>query len=154
MVTKIPLWFLLIGIITTLLAGCDSSDENSSAPHPAVPIAESVDYLTHIQPIFNRRCIACHGCIASPCNLKLDSFSALERGALGLNPYSLHLKDYQRTDMNVVQTTEQWRNRGFYPVIQRQRGSNNEQGSVQSMLLQMVTAEPTRFFTPSSTVNL
>ena len=38
-------------------------------------------YLDDVQPVFNKRCIACHGCLGSPCNLKLTSFRAAERGA-------------------------------------------------------------------------
>ncbi|MES0384320.1 MAG: hypothetical protein ABUJ98_06970 [Hyphomicrobium sp.] len=76
-------------------------------------------YLAEIQPIFNKRCVACHGCLGSPCNLKLTSFRAAERGALAQNPYSIHLEDYQRTRMDVVQTTAEWRKRGFYPVLSR-----------------------------------
>ena len=95
-------------------------------------------YLAEIQPIFNKRCVACHGCLGSPCNLKLTSFRAAERGALAQNPYSIHLEDYQRTRMDVVQTTAEWRKRGFYSVLSR-GGSKLENFNL-SLLYQMVEA--------------
>ena len=93
-------------------------------------------YLAEIQPIFNKRCVACHGCLGSPCNLKLTSFRAAERGALAQNPYSIHLEDYQRTRMDVVQTTAEWRKRGFYPVLSR--GGSKLENLYRSLLYQMV----------------
>ena len=92
--------------------------------------------MAEIQPIFNKRCVACHGCLGSPCNLKLTSFRAAERGALAQNPYSIHLEDYQRTRMDVVQTTAEWRKRGFYPVLSR--GGSKLENLYRSLLYQMV----------------
>jgi len=107
-------------------------------PTPASTQAASSSrtYMEDIQPIFNKRCVACHGCLASPCNLKLTSFRAAERGALGKNPYSIHLEDYQRTGMDVVQTTKAWRSRGFYPVLSR--GGSKLENLYRSLLYQMV----------------
>lgn len=95
-------------------------------------------YTKDVQPLFNQRCVACHGCIGSPCNLKLSSFRAVERGALGKNPYSVHFEPYARTGMDVVQTTAQWRKRGFYPVLSR--GGTNAENVSRSMIYQMVKA--------------
>ena len=86
---------------------------------PAQMTGSTPSYTKEIQPLFNKRCVACHGCLGSPCNLKLTSFRALERGSLGKNPYSVHFEAYARTGMNVVQTTAEWRRRGFYPVLSR-----------------------------------
>ena len=105
---------------------------------PANAVHHIPGYTDDIQPIFNKRCIACHGCLGSPCNLKLTSFRGLDRGGFGQNPYSSHLESYARTDLNVVQTTEEWRARGFYPVLSR-NGSKAENVS-RSMLIQMVDA--------------
>lgn len=93
-------------------------------------------YLEDVQPVFNKRCVACHGCLGSPCNLKLTSFRAAERGAMGKNPYSIHLEDYQRTGIEVVQTTKEWRTRGFFPVLAR--GGSKLENLYRSLLYQMV----------------
>ena len=51
------------------------------------PASASDDYSTHIQPIFDNRCVACHSCYNAPCQLNLQSYSGLTRGATKLNVY-------------------------------------------------------------------
>ena len=118
-----------------------------TAPTPPTepPAAESQSpatphYGQDIQPIFDRRCIACHGCLGSPCNLKLDSFAGAQRGAFALNPYATHLVDYPRTDMDAVGTLTGWRALGFYPVLteepsQEGTSAGNLNGSLMHRLL-------------------
>ncbi len=95
------------------LSGCDEKGAPVAQTGPA-PSA-SREYMTDIQPIFNRRCIACHGCLGSPCNVKLNSFRGADRGGFGVNPYGGHVGSSPRVGMDVVQTTGEWRQRGFYP---------------------------------------
>lgn len=132
--------FPVLLLTAVALQGCNGGNEQapSLADTPTTEAGSSPEYNRHIQPIFNRRCIACHGCIGSPCNLKLDSFRAVERGALDRNPYSMHFEPYLRTGMDVVQTTEQWRRRGFFPVLFGDGSA--EQKLDRSLLFQMVTA--------------
>ena len=114
------------------------AQEPSEANAPASTKASVPSYTADIQPIFNKRCIACHGCLGSPCNVKLTSFRGVERGGFGENPYSSHLESYPRTGMDVVQTTAQWRKRGFYPVLSR--GSSSQENLARSLLYRMVEA--------------
>jgi hypothetical protein len=102
------------------------------------PATAAPDYVADIQPIFNRRCIACHGCLGSPCNVKLDSFRGVERGGFGVNPYSSHIDASPRVDMDLVQTTAEWRQRGFYPILAREGASSSRLDS--SLLYKMVEA--------------
>ncbi len=67
----------LAGLI--FLSGCGENKGTPVAQTGPAPSASS-EYMTDIQPIFNRRCIAFHGCLASPCNVKLDSFRGADRG--------------------------------------------------------------------------
>ena len=126
-----------IAITPMALPATVSTAQEASAPSPRsehhVP-----SYTDDIQPLFNKRCIACHGCLGSPCNLKLSSFRGLERGGYGKNPYSAHLGNYARTGMNVVQTTAEWHDRGFYPVLSR--GGSRTENISRSMLTQMIEA--------------
>jgi mono/diheme cytochrome c family protein len=127
---------LIAAALLMLCATTALADETSKTPaktRDGVP-----SYAHDIQPLFNKRCIACHGCLGSPCNLKLSSFRGLERGGFGKNPYSSHFGDYARTDMNVVQTTAEWRKRGFYPVLSR--GGSREENLSRSMLTQVIEA--------------
>jgi hypothetical protein len=95
---------------------CPSSGAGTPHASPATDEAE-VGYQRDVQPIFNRRCIACHGCLGSPCNVKLDSYRGAERGAFGMNPYANHFGPYPRTDMDAAKTLEQWREIGFFSVL-------------------------------------
>ncbi|WP_295407004.1 fatty acid cis/trans isomerase [uncultured Thiocystis sp.] len=123
-----PAWLLVIFLSGQLVLGCSPSNQprsNATGPIPPVPIPAAIlagsvptpDYAREIQPIFNRRCIACHGCLGSPCNLKLDAFEGAARGGFGLNPYAGHLGDVPRTDMDAAESVAEWRTRGFYPVL-------------------------------------
>jgi hypothetical protein len=51
------------------------------------PANDLGDYLTSIQPIFDKRCVACHSCYNAPCQLNLQNYSGVMRGASKLNVY-------------------------------------------------------------------
>ena len=122
--------------ILLLMQGCN--DKQAPVNVEVIPPQTSSVYMAEIQPIFNQRCIACHGCLGSPCNLKLKSFRGVERGAFQLNPYSVHFGAYPRTDMDFMQTTEQWRTLGFYPVVSR--GGTEQENTTQSLLAKIIAA--------------
>src|SRR5688500_5035394 len=65
-------------------------------------------YLDEIQPIFNSRCVACHGCYEAPCQLNLQSYAGVVRGFNPLPLYSAKRTDY-------VSATELAK--GFHPVV-------------------------------------
>ena len=116
--------FVLAGVFA--VAPSAARAENAKPPR----------YTEDVQPIFNKRCIACHGCLGSPCNLKLTSFHATERGGFGKNPYSNHIENYKRTDMGALQTTADWRGRGFFPVLSR--GGSRAENLRRSLLTQIL----------------
>jgi len=45
------------------------------------PAPAGDEYFARIQPIFDNRCVACHSCYNAPCQLNLQSYSGLTRGA-------------------------------------------------------------------------
>mgnify|MGYP003536589761 CR=1 FL=1 len=49
--------------------------------------AGQISYSEQIQPIFTQKCVACHACYDSPCQLNLGSGEGLERGA-HISPYA------------------------------------------------------------------
>jgi hypothetical protein len=126
---------LLVLGIAMLGFGC--SEEPKAIPLGPAPSA-SVTYASEIQPLFDNRCIACHGCIGSACNVKLSSFRGVERGGFGENPYAMHFDTVPRTGMDVHATTEGWRKQGFYPIVSR--GENAAENRAGSMISQLVTA--------------
>ena len=125
---------LVAGLL--ILTGCNEKSATVVQTGPA-PSA-SPDYVKDIQPIFNRRCIACHGCLGSPCNVKLNSFRGADRGGFGVNPCSSHIEASPRVGMDVAQTREQWRRRGFYSVLDREGNPSDRLN--QSLLYKMVVA--------------
>jgi len=94
-----------------------SAGEAAQSDAQLLAAASTPSYVEDVQPIFNSRCIACHGCLGSPCNVKLDSFRGLQRGGFGLNAYSNHIGNYPRTDMDAADSVKAWRSKGFYPIV-------------------------------------
>jgi len=129
--------WLLLGLVLGYLGGaCAVAAADDPLPMSSAGVVP--DYAKAIQPIFNRRCIACHGCLGSPCNVKLDSFRGVDRGGFGLNAYSNHLGAYPRTDMDAAESTQAWRQRGFYPILSRDGAADKNLDG--SLLYQMVAA--------------
>lgn len=73
----------------------------------------------NIKPILEAKCIACHACYNSPCQLNLTNYEGLARGASQVDPYDFPLNHARRpTRLGIdAETTEQWRKLGFYDVI-------------------------------------
>lgn len=96
-------------------------------------------YASTIQPLLDRRCVVCHSCFDSPCQLNLQSFDGLDRGA---NP----VRVYEPTRVEAIhptrmfqdaQTTSAWRRQfGFFPVVLR--GENASAAAEASTLLRLV----------------
>lgn len=86
---------------------------------PAQPPAAAVSWRTQIQPLFNRKCVACHACYDAPCQLNLGSGTGLQRGGSKKKVY-----DGTRTEASAptrlfidAQDPASWRLQGFHPVI-------------------------------------
>ncbi len=102
-----------------------------------LPLAPAVygsqDFPPDVKPIIEQRCMVCHGCYDAPCQLKLDAWAGLERGAS-------KTKVYDGTRLITAELTrlfedghsiEDWRNKGFYPVVSQR---SPEQGVLARML--------------------
>lgn len=90
---------------------------------------ESIDaenlYAGGVQKVFNSRCIACHGCYESPCQLNLQSYEGLARGV-----HRGDVFDRERSDevpptklYEDATTLEEWRRLGFKDVIGNKKQS-------------------------------
>lgn len=66
--------------------------------------------------------MVCHGCYDAPCQLKLDAWEGLQRGASKDKVYDgTRLLNANLTRLfEDAKTTEQWREKGFYPVLDEQ----------------------------------
>ncbi len=99
-----------------------------------------------VAPVINSRCIACHACYDAPCQLKLDSAAGIDRGLTQTPVYSgrrLIAKTPTRLFID-AQTTQQWRNKGFEPVLneRQQSPSANLQASVLYQVLALKAKHP------------
>ena len=39
------------------------------------------DYPPEVKPIIENRCMVCHGCYDAPCQLKMEAYEGIQRGA-------------------------------------------------------------------------
>ena len=133
-----------LGILFFLL--CALSAPVTSAPLPPKYLTNtSPNYHDDIHPIFEKKCLACHGCYDAPCQLKLEAVEGLDRGASKKNVY-----DGARTQtisptrlFKDAQTTAQWRDKGFYSVI------DSTSGLQDSLLYQMLALGKKHSFKPN-----
>ncbi|MCK9491953.1 MAG: fatty acid cis/trans isomerase [Sulfurimonas sp.] len=121
---------LSIFIVVILFSAC------SVEPLKPVEVdvtAPRVDYLNDVKPILDRRCVVCHSCYNSPCQLKLSSFEGLDRGASKDKVYlaeRLSAQDPSRLFMD-ADSTQEWREKGFNSVSE----SDSEDGTNNSLML-------------------
>lgn len=84
--------------------------------------AEGISYTRDIQPIFTEKCVACHACYDSPCQLNLGSGEGAVRGATKLPVYDGTRTRAQATTRLYFDAEGEaaWRDKGFYSVLQGQ----------------------------------
>ena len=105
--------------------------------------SKKVDYLADVKPIFDKRCVVCHSCYNSPCQLKLSSFEGADRGATKALVYDgtrLFSQEPTRLFMD-ANTTKEWREKDFYSVTENsaENGFNN---STMAYLLRQKMQKP------------
>ena len=63
-------FFILLSVFSGLIqAGNEQSSSTQQSAH------------SQIKPLIESRCMVCHGCYDAPCQLKMESFEGLSRGA-------------------------------------------------------------------------
>ncbi|PHR27663.1 MAG: peptidylprolyl isomerase [Desulfotalea sp.] len=107
------------------------------APVVFAPPSRIIDYLTEVKPVLVKRCVVCHSCYNSPCQLKLSSFTGLDRGASKQAVYNAsRLQTMQPTRLFMdAESTEQWRTRGFHSVTQ----NSAPVGQNDSLMMQLLS---------------
>jgi hypothetical protein len=83
------------------------------------------DYLDKVQPILAKRCVTCHGCTTSPCQLKLTAYEGVQRGSNPTNFFgtTIFSSPTGPTRLKDGITKEDWRAKGFYSVLDGGRDS-------------------------------
>jgi len=89
------------------------------------------EFLGEVQPVFGRRCVSCHGCTDSPCQLKLNSEAMIKRGATDINYYAPNLVEvaYPQAIVNAPR---------FHPVVSR-TGATGSAALHASLLFKFIT---------------
>lgn len=127
-------FFGIPAILLLILNGC-------AKPIPQAPAYEfqrptrQIDYLIDVKPVLVKRCVVCHSCYNSPCQLKLSSWDGLDRGASKEKIYNaerLKTMDPSRLFIDAHSTAE-WREKGFFGVIQKE-----EQNYTDSLLFMVL----------------
>ena len=124
---------LLSIVFVVVLAGCMST---ALPPVKFNMPKRQISYLEEVKPILDKRCVVCHSCYNSPCQLKLSSYEGLDRGATKeaiYNASRLSTMDPSRLFTD-AQTTEEWRKKGFKSVTE----SNLPEGYNDSIMLQLI----------------
>ncbi len=108
---------------------------------------EDISYNDVIRPIFDKRCVVCHGCYDAPCQLKLSSFEGLQRGASKTQVYDgARFRAIEPSRLNIdAKTVEEWRERGFHSVLNESiedEAKNNLDNSVLYQMLRLKQLHP------------
>lgn len=110
------------------------------------PSKQQVDYWADIKPILDSRCVVCHGCYDAPCQLKLSAPEGIDRGGSKDKVYNAtRLLEAQTTRLFVdAQTTKQWREKDFYPVLNEyeQTQEANKEASLIYRMLELKQEHP------------
>ena len=121
-------------VAAMLIAGCATK----ALPPVEYPVpSRLIDYLTEVKPILDRRCVVCHSCYNSPCQLKLSEFEGVDRGATKKAVYDgARLWTIEPTRLFIdAQSTQEWRKKDFFSVT----GSTVSNGFNDSTMMQLLS---------------
>jgi hypothetical protein len=123
--------FFALSALVTLLASpsCRTSKSNKSVSEtnvqtpiatPALVTNAAASTWEPVKRVLDNKCIACHSCYTSPCQLDLSSYEGVMRGAnkkLVYNGVRLALEKPTRLGID-AKTPEEWRAKfKFFPVV-------------------------------------
>lgn len=118
-------WLLALSLLTLTLTAVGFYAYKKITTRPrnvSAPVADVLRkdaYASRIQPLFDARCVACHSCFNSPCQLDLTSWEGARRGGSTLNVYDFPLLEARPpTRLGIDATSEaEWRKKGFHTVL-------------------------------------
>lgn len=106
----------------------------------AVAQAAGISYSKDIQPIFTDKCVACHACYDSPCQLNLSAAEGAQRGANKLPVYDGTRTKAQETTRLFLDAhgADAWRRKAFWSVLDARGG----QAALMQRMLDLGQAHP------------
>ena len=116
---------LQIFILTLFIVLFSACSTKPLEPVEFDELKKEISFENEIKPLLDKRCVSCHSCYNSPCQLKLSSFEGIQRGATKKNIYENRIKADDPTRLFVDATNEkQWREKGFFSVLDSMEESN------------------------------
>ncbi|NLN13431.1 MAG: peptidylprolyl isomerase [Arcobacter skirrowii] len=116
------LQFTFIILFTFLFFGCSSKPLD---PVVFDRVNKKISYTKDIKPILDSRCVSCHSCYNSPCQLKMESFVGLDRGVTKALVYDTRINASSPTRLYVdAKDTNEWREKGFTSVLDKDLDNN------------------------------
>ncbi len=121
-------------IFLILFTGCSAP---KLLPVEVKPTQEKISYMKDVKPILDKRCVTCHSCYNSPCQAKFSSFDGVDRGGSKIKVYdALRFRAINPTRLFIdANTTQEWRNKGFFSLTQTQESNNTSNDSIMMHLL-------------------
>ena len=103
---------LIVSAVLALIA----STAQAAAPAPVI------SYTRDVQPIFTEKCVACHACYDSACQLNLGSAEGAARGASKMPVYDGERSQATPTTRLFYDAfgKQAWQQKGFYSVLDAQ----------------------------------
>lgn len=147
----LPLLFIFLTACATVVSlqldeRFGAADPGRFDRRPVLANGPAPDYWTAVRPILDQRCVSCHACYDAPCQLNLTSYEGLTRGANPETVYSgIRLIADRPTRLGIdARTTLDWRQMGFFPVINERQPTPeaNRVGSVMHRLLDLKRSNP------------
>lgn len=108
---------LIISAVLALIASCAQAQALPvNSPVPAI------SYTRDVQPIFTEKCVACHACYDSACQLNLGSAEGAARGATKMPVYDGERSQAAPTTRLFSDAfgKQAWQQKGFYSVLDAQ----------------------------------
>ncbi len=102
--------------------------------------AQAPSYQRDIQPIFTAKCVACHACYDSPCQLNLGSGDGAQRGFSKQPVYDGTRVRAQETTRLFLDAHDEagWRRKGFHSVLSAADG----QAALMARMLELGRSQP------------
>ncbi len=138
--------FLLISIIILIFSAC-STKELEDVEYEKID--RKISYINDIKPILDSRCVSCHSCYNSPCQLKLDAFDGILRGSSKDEVYATRLNAANPTRLFIDAVgVEDWREKGFASVTDYLE--NNENIMMQFLFQKTLNPEIVGSYSPET----
>ena len=116
------LQIFIVLIFSFLFFGCSSKPLD---PVSFDRVNKDISFTKDVKPILDNRCVSCHSCYNSPCQLNLGSFSGLDRGASKDLVYDTRMKSVNPTRLFVdALNTKEWRDKSFFSMTDKMEDTN------------------------------